>query len=46
MTRYGRNGNGKEEGKITWSRLYVEPVEMNGKGIEAAVAEVMHGKKE
>jgi ketosteroid isomerase-like protein len=35
-----------QEGKITWSRLYVEPVEMNGKGIEAAVAEVMQGKKE
>jgi len=35
-----------QENKITWSRLYVEPVEMNGKGIEAAVAEVMHGKKE
>ena len=33
------------EGKITWARLYVEPVEINGKGIEAAVEEVMHGKK-
>ena len=33
-----------QEGKLTWSRLYVEPVEMNGKGIEAAVAEVMHSK--
>jgi hypothetical protein len=36
---------GVQEGKITWGRLYVEPVEMSGKGIEAAVAEVMHGKK-
>ena len=36
---------GIKEGKITWGRLYLEPVEMNGKGIEAAVEEVMHGKK-
>jgi len=36
---------GVEGGKIKWGRLYVEPVEMNGKGIEAAVEEVMHGKK-
>jgi hypothetical protein len=36
---------GVEDGKIKWGRLYVEPVEMNGKGIEAAVEEVMHGKK-
>ncbi|MCU7551365.1 nuclear transport factor 2 family protein [Chitinophagaceae bacterium LB-8] len=36
---------GVEEGKITWGRLYVEPVEVSGKGIEGAVAEVMHGKK-
>ena len=36
---------GVQEDKITWGRLYVEPVEMNGKGIEAAVAEVMHGKR-
>lgn len=36
---------GVHEDKITWGRLYVEPVEMNGKGIEAAVAEVMHGKR-
>ena len=35
---------GVQEGKITWGRLYVEPVEVNGKGIEAAVKEVMHGK--
>jgi hypothetical protein len=26
-------------------RLYVEPVEVSGKGIEAAVKEVMQGKK-
>jgi hypothetical protein len=36
---------GVQEDKITWGRLYVEPVEMNGKGIEAAVTEVMHGKR-
>lgn len=36
---------GVQEGKITWCRLYVEPVEMSGKGIETAVEEVMHGKK-
>lgn len=36
---------GVHEDKITWGRLYVEPVEMNGKGIEAAVAAVMHGKR-
>jgi hypothetical protein len=36
---------GVEAGKIKWGRLYVEPVEMNGKGIEAAVEEVMQGKK-
>ena len=36
---------GVQEGKITWGRLYVEPVELNGKGIEAAVADVMHGKR-
>jgi hypothetical protein len=36
---------GVEEGKIAWGRLYVEPVEVSGKGIEVAVEEVMHGKK-
>jgi hypothetical protein len=36
---------GVEAGKITWGRLYVEPVEASGKGIEAAVQEVMQGKK-
>ena len=35
---------GVKEGKIAWGRLYVEPVEVNGKGIQAAVKEVMHGK--
>jgi len=35
---------GVQEGKITWGRLYVEPVELNGSGIDAAVKEVMHGK--
>jgi hypothetical protein len=37
---------GVEEGKIKWGRLYVEPVQMTGKGIEAAVKEVMQGKKD
>ena len=36
---------GIEDGKIKWGRLYVEPVEESGKGIEAAVKEVMQGKK-
>ena len=36
---------GIEDGKIKWGRLYVEPVDVSGKGIEAAVEEVMHGKK-
>ena len=36
---------GVENGKIIWGRLYIEPVEVSGKGIEAAVEEVMHGKK-
>ena len=35
---------GVEEDKITWGRLYVEPVELTGKGIDAAVKEVMQGK--
>jgi len=36
---------GVEDGKIKWGRLYMEPVETKGKGIEVAVEEVMHGKK-
>jgi hypothetical protein len=36
---------GVDEGRIRWGKLYVEPVEQNGKGIEATVKEVMHGKK-
>jgi ketosteroid isomerase-like protein len=36
---------GMQEDKIIWGRLYVEPVEVNGKGIEAAVEEVMRGRK-
>jgi len=36
---------GIADGKIKWGRLYIEPVEMNGKGIKVAVEEVMHGKK-
>ena len=34
-----------ENGKIKRGRLYMEPVEVSGKGIEAAIEEVMHGKK-
>jgi hypothetical protein len=34
---------GIQEGRIQWGRLYVEPVEMNGQGIETAVKQVMHG---
>ena len=37
---------GVETDKIKWGRLYVEPVDISGKGIEAAVKEVMHGKKD
>jgi hypothetical protein len=33
-----------ENNKIKWARLYIEPVEMNGKGIEATIEEVMRGK--
>ena len=36
---------GMQNDKIISSRLYVEPVEVSGKGIEAAVKEVMQGKK-
>ena len=36
---------GVQNDKIIWGRLYVEPVEVNGQGIEAAVKEVMQGKK-
>ena len=36
---------GVQSGKIAWARLYVEPVEVDGNGIEASVEEVMHGKK-
>ena len=35
---------GVENNKIKWARLYVEPVEVNGKGIEATIEEVMRGK--
>ena len=34
-----------ENEKIKRARLYIEPVEVSGKGIEAAVEEVMLGKK-
>ncbi len=34
-----------KEGKFTWGRLYIEPVESNGKGIDASVTEVMLGKQ-
>ena len=36
---------GVESGRIAWGRLYVEPVEVNGKDIERVIEEVMHGKK-
>ncbi|MBD0366324.1 MAG: nuclear transport factor 2 family protein [Flavisolibacter sp.] len=36
---------GVADGKIKWGRLYMEPVSVSGAGIEAAVKEVMHGKK-
>lgn len=36
---------GVENDKIIWARLYVEPVESGGKGIDAAIVEVMQGKK-
>jgi len=36
---------GVEDGKIKWGRLYVEPVQVSGKGIEVTVREVMQGKK-
>ena len=36
---------GVQNDKIIWGRLYVEPVEVSGKGIETAVKEVMQGKK-
>ena len=35
---------GVENSKIIWGRLYLEPVEVLGKGIDAAVEEVMLGK--
>jgi hypothetical protein len=35
---------GVNNGKIIWGRLYIEPVEVIGRGIDAAVEEVMHGK--
>ena len=37
---------GIEKDKIKWGRLYVEPVDISGKGIDAAVKEVMHNKKD
>lgn len=36
---------GVQKNRITWGRLYIEPVEVSGKGIDAAMKEVMHGKK-
>jgi len=36
---------GLQEDIISWCRLYVQPVEVSGKGIEAAEEELMHGKK-
>ena len=36
---------GINDGKIQWARLYMEPIEKNGSGIETAVKQVMHGKE-
>jgi len=36
---------GVQNDRITWGRLYIEPVDVSGKGIEMAVEEVMQGKK-
>ena len=36
---------GVDKGRIRWGRLFVEPVDESGKDIEAAVKELMHGKK-
>ena len=35
---------GVENGKIISARLYIEPVEIVGKGIDGSVEEVMHGR--
>ena len=35
---------GVENEKITWGRLYMEPIEVNGMGIESAVQKIMQGK--
>jgi hypothetical protein len=37
---------GIENGKISWGRLYMEPIEKDGPGIETVIKEVMHGKGE
>ena len=36
---------GVQNGKIISARLYIEPVEIIGKGIDGSVEEVMHGKR-
>ena len=36
---------GVQKDRIAWGRLYIEPVESGGKGIDAAMKDVMHGKK-
>ena len=36
---------GVEDSKVKWGRLYMEPVEVIGKGIKAAVVELTRGKK-
>jgi ketosteroid isomerase-like protein len=35
---------GVREGRLTWARLYVEPVEQGGAGIDAAVAGMAGGE--
>jgi ketosteroid isomerase-like protein len=35
---------GVREGKLAWARLYVEPVEQEGAGIEAAVRDMSGGE--
>lgn len=37
---------GVREGKLAWARLYVEPVEQEGAGIEGAVREMSGGEQQ
>ena len=36
---------GIEQDEISWGRLYVEPIQADGEGIDIAIKEIMHGKK-